>query len=324
MQYLTACGLSLFISLALGPLAIPVLRRLKLGQRVRTDGPAAHLSKAGTPTMGGLIFLAAMTAAVLAVSPAGLRGGPVPLLLALGVSLGFGAVGFTDDFLKVARGRSLGMRGRDKLFAEIVLGLALGWGAVRAAGVGTYVAIPFFRVIELGPLYVPFVAFMAVSGSNAVNLTDGLDGLAAGSCAISFGAFAVISMLRGNEGMAVFSLAAMGALIGFLRYNLHPARVFMGDTGSLALGCALAAVAALTKAEVLLVLVGGLYVIEAISVIIQVISFQTTGRRLFRMSPLHHHFELAGWPEETVVSRFWAASVVFALLGLAGLAGIRG
>jgi len=325
VRYAFACGLSLFVSLILGPLVIPALRGLNLGQRVRSDGPAGHLSKAGTPTMGGLVFLAAMLAPVLALFPPGSADGATPpVWLAMGTTLGFAAVGFADDFLKVALGRSLGIRGRDKLFGQVILGLLLGWGAVHWAGVGTTVAVPFWGRIDLGHLYVPFVALMATGASNAVNLTDGLDGLAAGSCAITFGAFAVISIVDGNDGMAVFSLAAMGALVGFLRYNLHPARVFMGDTGSLALGCGLAAAATLTKTEVLLAILGGLYVIEALSVIVQVVSFQTTGRRVFRMSPIHHHFELIGWSEDIVVSRFWAASLAFALLGLTCFAVIRG
>ncbi|NPV71618.1 MAG: phospho-N-acetylmuramoyl-pentapeptide-transferase [Firmicutes bacterium] len=330
MRYLAAFSVSLVLALLLGPVLIPFLGRLKLGQRIRADGPKAHLAKAGTPTMGGVIFLAAVTASVLAVlgPAAGLGEGgwrPVaqdalPPLVALAVTLGFAGIGFIDDLLKVVFSRSLGMRARDKLFGQILLGLLLGLAAERWAGLGTSVRVPFTAImIDLGPLYMPFVAFIGVAESNAVNLTDGLDGLAAGSCAISFGVYAVVSALGGNDGMAVFSLAVMGSLIGFLKYNTHPAQVFMGDTGSMGLGAALASVAVLSKTEMSLPLIGGLYVLETVSVVLQVAWFRLTGKRIFRMSPLHHHFELKGWPEEIVVGRFWLVSLFFGVVGLVGL-----
>ena len=329
MRYVVAFLASLVTSLVLGPALIPLLTRLKLGQRIRVDGPRAHLAKAGTPTMGGVIFLAAAAASIIFVLGPGaplVAGGQrqvadvVPAFVALAVTIGFAAIGFVDDLLKVAFARSLGMRARDKLFRQVVLGLLLGLAAQRWVGVGTSLRVPFTALVfDLGSLYVPFVAFVGVAVSNAENLTDGLDGLAAGSCAISFGAYAVVSAMGGNDSMTVFSLAVMGALIGFLKHNVHPARVFMGDTGALGLGGALASVAVMTKTELTLPVIGGLYVLEAVSVMLQVAWFQTTGRRVFRMSPLHHHFELMGWPEETVVGRFWAASLFFGVVGVLGL-----
>lgn len=295
--------------------AVPLLRRLRLGQTVRNDGPATHLSKSGTPTMGGLIFLpviAAVTVALAGVGPY--------VWLPLALMLGHGVLGLADDFLKVALRRPLGLRARYKLTAQIVLAFLLGWGASSLLGLGTTVSVPFTRVsLDLGAFYVPFVIVLVLGTTNAINLTDGLDGLAAGSMLATSAAYGLIGWAAGLPALGVFAFAVAGACLGFLLHNHHPARVWMGDTGSLGLGGALAAMAVLTRTELWLVIIGGLYVVETISVILQVASFQLTGKRIFRMSPLHHHFEVSGWPETRVAFVFWLVSLAFAAVGLWGL-----
>lgn len=318
VAFLTA----LILSLLAGPVLIPVLRRLKFGQSIREDGPQRHFQKAGTPTMGGLIFLAAMTAAVAMV----VWSGRVELSLGLGIGLlvilGFGAIGFADDFIKVALKRPLGLRAREKLAAQVVLAAAVWWAATLQLGLGTEVQVPFTETeVRFGPLYSIFVLLVLLGASNAVNITDGLDGLAAGSSTASYLALMLIGVYSGVTEAAVISAAMIGGLLGFLRYNLHPAMVFMGDTGSMALGGGLGVLAILTKTELLLPIIGGLFVIETLSVIIQVASFRLLGRRVFKMSPIHHHFELCGWSETQVVRWFWALAALLALIGLTGLKG---
>lgn len=320
-----AAGLTLLITLVLGPFLIPVLRILKFGQQIRHEGPQGHLKKAGTPTMGGIIFLAGIIAGSLltAEKPASLE-----MVTLVGVTLGFGLLGFMDDFIKVVMRRSLGLRAYQKLIGQFGLALLLSIIAVKGLGRGTDVLIPFTPLHwELGLLYYPLAAFIIVWVTNAVNLTDGLDGLAAGTTMISGLAYVVIAVLAAFQGggvavlahdsdLAVFAAALAGGSLGFLRFNAYPARVFMGDTGSLALGGALAGLAVLTKSELVLIILGGIYVLEALSVIIQVISFQTTGKRVFRMSPLHHHFELGGWSEWKVVLVFWSVAAICGFLGI--------
>lgn len=324
-RLLMAGGLALIISLILGPFLIPLLHTLKFGQNIREDGPKRHLKKAGTPTMGGIIFLAGIVAAALlsAEQPTSLE-----MVTVVGSMLGFGLIGFIDDFIKVVMHRSLGLRAYQKLIGQIALAFALTWSAVQLLGRGTDLIIPFTAIhLELGWFYYPFVAFIIVGITNAVNLTDGLDGLASGTTLISALCYMLIALLGVTQGggvavlahesdLAVFAVAVAGGCLGFLRFNKYPARVFMGDTGSLALGGALVGLAVLTKTELILLLLGGVYVIEAFSVIIQVISFKTTGKRVFKMSPIHHHFELSGWNEWRVVLTFWAASLVLGLLGI--------
>jgi phospho-N-acetylmuramoyl-pentapeptide-transferase len=308
------------IALALGPLLIPALRRLKFGQSIREEGPQRHQAKAGTPTMGGVLILVA-----LAIPAIIFAGKSAEVWLALFVTLGHGLIGFLDDYIKVVLKRNLGLKAREKILGQIIMAVALAYIATTYFGRGTDLWIPFLGVnVDFGPLYYILIFLVLIGTTNAVNLTDGLDGLAAGTTTIAAAAYAVIALAFGKEPLAVFCLALAGAALGFLRYNAHPAKVFMGDTGSLALGGALAAVAVLTKTELLLVIVGGVFVIEALSVIIQVISFKSTGKRVFRMSPIHHHFELGGWSETKVVAVFWLAGAVFAALGLITLVASQG
>jgi phospho-N-acetylmuramoyl-pentapeptide-transferase len=326
---------ALLLALLLGPLVVRLLKRRQIRQSIRAEGPRTHLAKAGTPTMGGLLILAAVIVATLLWMDLTNRF----VWIALGILLALGAVGFADDYTKLARKRSLGLTGRGKLLPQFLVALAAGWAIQQWASHGafsTVVTFPFAKrlLLDLGVFYVPFVAVVLVGSSNAVNLTDGLDGLAIGSVGIAAGTYAVLAYVTGNAvaarylqipfvaqsgELAVFCGAVVGAALGFLWFNCHPADMFMGDVGSLPLGGAIASVAVMTKQEVLLAIVGGLFVLEALSVIVQVVSFQTTGRRVFRMAPLHHHFELAGWAESRVIIRFWILSILFAVLALSTL-----
>lgn len=319
-ELIYAAGLAFIIALALGPVLIPILRRLKFGQSIREDGPQRHLAKAGTPTMGGLLILAALTV------PSLMFAGKDPRVwLALFVTLGHGLIGFLDDFIKVVLKRNLGLKARQKLLGQIIMAVALAFTATTYFGRGTDLWIPLAGInLDFGALYYVLIFLVLIGTTNAVNLTDGLDGLAAGTTIVAACAYAVIALSFGQQPLAVFCVSLAGAVLGFLRYNAHPAKVFMGDTGSLALGGALATVAVLTKTELLLVIVGGVFVIETLSVIIQVLSFKSTGRRVFKMSPIHHHFELSGWSETKVVTVFWLAGIFFAAVALAVLAAGRG
>ncbi|HHV61820.1 MAG TPA: phospho-N-acetylmuramoyl-pentapeptide-transferase [Firmicutes bacterium] len=305
--------LAFAIALLIGPGSIRELRRLRFGQAVRQDGPKRHLAKAGIPTMGGVIILIAVAAATFAFAR-----NAVLVPWALFVTLGYGLIGLIDDFLIVVTRRSLGLRARQKLIGQIVIAGLLGLFVASRPELGTTVLVPFWgKQLELGLLYVPFAIFVVVGASNAVNLTDGLDGLAAGATAIAALAYAIIAFRIGRPDLGVFAAAIAGACIGFSWFNAHPAQIFMGDTGSLALGAALGSLAVLTKTELLLVVIGGVFVVETISVIIQVVYFRFThGKRVFKMSPLHHHFELSGWAEPQVVVRFWIIAAIFAVLGL--------
>jgi phospho-N-acetylmuramoyl-pentapeptide-transferase len=305
-----------FLSVALaGVPGVPLLSRFRLGQTVRSDGPATHLVKSGTPTMGGLLFVPVIV--VVTVVLAGV--GPY-VWLALALTVGHALLGLADDFLKVALKRPLGLRARYKLAAQVALAYLLGWGASSLLGLGTAVAIPFTGFsLELGAFYIPFVIILVLGAGNAVNFTDGVDGLASGAMLGTSAAYGLIAWSLGLSAMAVFALAVAGACLGFLVHNYHPARVIMGDTGSLALGGALAALAVLTRTELWLIIIGGLYVVEAASVIIQVIYFRLTRHRVFRMAPLHHHYEVSGWSEARVTFTFWLVSLAFAAAALWGL-----
>lgn len=312
-QALTQTALAAFAAgIVMAPLFIRFLRQLDLGQQIREDGPRKHLEKAGTPTMGGVIFLAAFLPAVLIFAPQ-----TIPLYLAVLMTLGNGMVGFVDDYLKVVRKRSLGLKARSKLLGQFLL-VAVFYFAWQRLGGSTALEIPFVGItVELGQGgYFLFLVLFFIGTTNAVNLTDGIDGLAAGTAILAFLAYTILAGAQESTSVAQFGAAMIGAVFAFLIYNLHPARVFMGDVGSLALGGALATMAVLTKTELYLVIIGGVFVLETLSVIIQVIFFKLTGKRVFRMSPLHHHYELGGHGEWRVVTGFWAVGFLFAVVGL--------
>jgi phospho-N-acetylmuramoyl-pentapeptide-transferase len=322
---------SLFLGLLIGPRFIGWLRvRQGKGQPIRTDGPQTHLAKVGTPTMGGLMILTSVTVSMLLWMNLNNRYVWACLL----VTLGFGAIGFLDDYDKVTKRSHKGVSGKVRLLMEFIVAGVASW--IIVSGNDTTLYLPFYNgpVIDLGPFYVLFAAFTMVAFGNAVNLTDGLDGLATMPVIIASLAFFVIAYLVGNAKFAhylgiphvlgagdlvLLTAAIIGAGLAFLWFNAPPAAVFMGDTGSLALGGALGAVAVATHHEIVLGIVGGLFVVEAVSVILQVFFYKRTGKRIFKMAPIHHHFEQIGWSEPTVVIRFWIVSFVLALAGLATL-----
>ncbi|KFZ40649.1 MULTISPECIES: phospho-N-acetylmuramoyl-pentapeptide-transferase [Thermoactinomyces] len=315
------------IAVILGPMIIPVLKRLKFGQSIREEGPQAHLKKAGTPTMGGVIILTAIVLTAVPLSSLTLLNNNdaiinADLFFLVFATLGYGILGFLDDYIKVVMKRNLGLTANQKLLGQLFIGLVLFWVLleVRTGGPNNYIFsldIPFTDLtIHLNWLYLPLLLLMMIGASNAVNLTDGLDGLLAGTAVSAYGAYAVIGILQSNPTVTIFSVAVVGALLGFLVFNANPAKVFMGDTGSLALGGGIAALAVITKTELLLPIIGGIFVIETLSVMIQVTSFKFRGKRVFRMSPLHHHFELCGWSEWRVVTTFWFFGLVLAGLGV--------
>jgi len=324
------------LSLWLYPAITAWLTSIRAGQPVRgTEIPQLHelhKHKDGTPTMGGVLIVGALVGATLLW--ANVR---EPFIwAAIGVTVALGAVGFWDDYLKWSRRHASGLRAPVKFLWQMAIALAFGWWFLTCSGVGTSLDVPFAKqvVVDLGWCFVPFIVLVIVGASNAVNLADGLDGLAIGCTIMIALAYAGMSYLSGHERFAeylwipyvpgsaeltVFCAALLGAGMGFLWYNAHPATLFMGDTGSLALGGALGVVAVLIKKELLLVIVGGIFVVEALSVIVQVFSFKTRGKRVFRMAPLHHHFEQCGWQEPQVIIRFWIVAIIFALLGLSTL-----
>ena len=338
-QYITLRGIlsattALAISMLVGPAMIRRLDRLQIGQSVRTDGPQSHLSKAGTPTMGGALILVAITVASLLWGDLQSR----YLWVALMTTIAFGAVGWVDDYRKVVEKNSRGLPARWKYLWQSLLGFSAASYLYYSAGVPAETAlyVPFFKdvALPLGLLFVPFSYLVIVGSSNAVNLTDGLDGLAIlptvmvatglGTIAyltghVEFSRYLQIPYLAGSGELVVFCGAIAGAGLGFLWFNTYPAMVFMGDVGALALGAALGIVAVIIRHEIVLVIMGGIFVLETVSVIIQVASFKLTGRRVFRMAPIHHHFELKGWPEPRVIVRFWIITVMLVLFGLATL-----
>ncbi|MFN3944393.1 MAG: phospho-N-acetylmuramoyl-pentapeptide-transferase [Allosphingosinicella sp.] len=326
-----ATATALVIGLLIGPKFIGWLRvRQGKGQPIRADGPVSHLAKRGTPTMGGLMILTSVSIAMLLWMDFSNR----YLWACLFITIGFGLIGFLDDYDKVKKRSHKGVSGRTRLLAEFLVAGIGCWIILQGAGTGLYV--PFLRepLVDLGWFYILFGAFVIVGAGNAVNLTDGLDGLATMPVIIAAMAFLLITYLVGNAVFAsylgiphvpgtgdltVLCMAIVGACLAFLWFNAPPAAVFMGDTGSLALGGALGAIAVATQHEIVLAIIGGLFVLEALSVIIQVFFYKRTGRRVFRMAPLHHHFEQKGWPEATVVIRFWIISFALALAGLSTL-----
>lgn len=326
---------ALIISLVMGPWLIRRLRQFQIGQVIRQEGPQSHRAKAGTPTMGGLLILAAaLTPTLLWADLTN-----VYVWIAVITTTLFGGIGFLDDYLKITRRSSGGLAARYKMGLQIVVALGMGVVLIMLADRNLYntrLIFPFFKQLipDLGWFYVPFSVLVLVGASNAVNLTDGLDGLAISTFAVAAGCFTALAYVTGHRELAqylllvrfapaaeltIFCGALVGASLGFLWYNAHPAEIFMGDVGSLALGGALGTVAILIKQELLLVFVGGIFVIEALSVMIQVASFKLTGKRVFKMAPLHHHFELVGWEEPKVITRFLIVAIIFALFSLTTL-----
>ncbi len=343
---------AMLISFILGPWLIKRMSQIKLGQFIREEGPQSHHQKAGTPTMGGILILVAILVPTLLWAD---LSNPY-IWIVLFVTFAYGAIGFVDDYRKLIKKRNLGLTAKEKFTMQFAVALVAGLAivylpqlnaeAVRltlptittdvATDDPTRLTLPFVSgwLITLGILYIPFLMVVIVGASNAVNLTDGLDGLAIGSTLVAAATYTILTYAAGNfrvadylriawvpgsGELAVFCGAMVGASLGFLWFNAHPAQIFMGDVGSLALGGAIGCLAVMIKQEILLLFVGGLFVVEALSVIIQVISFKLTGRRVFRMAPLHHHFELSGWNETQVVVRFWIIAVIFALLSLSTL-----
>ncbi len=327
---------ALVISFILGPWLIERMRQIKLGQFIREEGPKSHQQKAGTPTMGGILINVAILIPTLLwadiLNPY--------IWIVLFVTFANGAIGFIDDYRKLVQRRNLGLTAREKFSMQIGVALAAGLAIAYLPSIhnnySTVLTFPFFKTlhVDLGPLYIAFIVVVIVGASNAVNLTDGLDGLAIGTTLIAAVTYTILTYAAGNfrvadylriawvpqaGELAVFCGAMVGASLGFLWFNAHPAEIFMGDVGSLALGGAIGCLAVMIKQEILLIFVGGLFVVEAASVILQVASFKLTGRRIFKMSPLHHHFELAGWRETKVVVRFWIIAIIFALLSLSTL-----
>jgi phospho-N-acetylmuramoyl-pentapeptide-transferase len=338
-QYLTLRAIlssltALSLALLLGPAMIRRLTAYKVGQMVRSNGPQTHLTKAGTPTMGGALILVAIFLSVLLWGNLSNR----YLWILLGVTFGFGVIGWVDDYRKVVMKNSRGLPARWKYFWQTVIGIMMAYFLYNTAQtpVETQLVIPFFKkvVVELGAWYILLAYFVIVGSSNAVNLTDGLDGLAimptvmiavalgifAYSCGnVSFANYLLIPYVKGAGETVVFCAAIVGAGLGFLWFNTYPAQVFMGDVGALALGAGLGTIAIIVRQELVFMIMGGIFVVETLSVILQVISFKLTGKRIFRMAPLHHHFELKGWAEPKVIVRFWIITVVLVLIGLATL-----
>ena len=344
ISVLIAGSVGLIVSLLGTPFVIRLFRSRGYGQEIRADGPTTHQTKRGTPTMGGTVIILATLLGYAGAHVAQQRGPSVSGLLVLFVMTGLGAVGFLDDYIKIRKQRSLGLTVRTKFIGEAVVAVIFSVFALRYANAhgwtpaSRYISFVRDTTLSVGPYLFPLVAFLLIAAaSNAVNLTDGLDGLAAGSSAMVFGAYTVMAfwmygnvcfgprapdvaagcyIVRDPLDISLISAAAMGACFGFLWWNAAPAKIFMGDTGSLALGGAFASIAMVTRTELLLMILGGLFVMETLSVILQVLSFKTTGRRMFNMAPVHHHFELAGWPETTVIIRFWILAGLAVAFGL--------
>ncbi len=288
-------------TIILGMVSIPLLKKYKARQAIREEGPKSHRVKAGTPTMGGLFLI---LSGVIVILGNGLIDKTVLWLLFL--MIGHGILGFLDDFIKAEKKRNLGLTAKQKIMGQLILSIIFCFGCVEMLHLPCAISIPFTASdISIGWLYYPFVILVIVGASNAVNLTDGLDGLASGCCTVAFMAYAAFCYINGLYDIAAFIIIMAGCCIGFLFFNYHPAKIFMGDTGSLALGGALAGIAVMTRTELLLVVLGMVFVVEALSVIVQVASFKLYGKRVFKMSPLHHHFELSGWSEVNVVWLFW-------------------
>lgn len=310
-------ALSFVICTVLTKITIPFLRKLNFGQSIRKEGPQEHQKKSGTPTMGGIVIISSVVFSTVGILLAlfydSIDSINKEVLLALFLFVGYGLVGFADDYIKVVKKRNLGLTSKQKLLGQMLIATVF----VLFIGDNTTVWVPIANItLDIGIFYYLLVFCLLIGTTNAVNLTDGLDGLAAGTVIPVALSYLIIALYLLNLPLAIFAGTIIGSLLGFLLFNFNPAKVFMGDTGSLALGGGIAALALLTKTEWLLVFIGGLFVLEALSVILQVISFKSTGRRIFKMSPIHHHFELNGWSERKVVLVFWLVSSIFSFLGL--------
>lgn len=304
------------ISILEGPIIIPLLHKLKFGQSIREEGPKSHQKKAGTPTMGGIIFIISSFLTMLLI----VRKPGDEAMVALYAFVAFGVIGALDDGLKIIRKKNLGLRAYQKMILLLVVSGAFAYYAAHNPYIGTSIILPFaHKTWNLGIFYIPFIIIYFTGTTNAVNLTDGLDGLATSVTLLVMTFFSLVSFATGHYTLAIFCAVVAGALLGFLRYNAFPAQVFMGDTGSLALGGAVAAIAMILKMPLLVIIVGGIYVMETLSVILQVASFKLTGKRIFKMSPIHHHFELSGWHETKVVSIFCIVTVILCLVAFLSL-----
>lgn len=318
-EHVAAFVITFILALISGPVLIPALRRLKFGQTVRDDGPSTHLKKTGTPTMGGIIFLIPLFIVSLLYA----REYPQILLLSL-VTLGFGLVGFVDDFIKVKRRSKDGLYWNQKMLGLLIVAVVFALYVTYGMKLGTDIIIPFMGIDFTFTLpewvFIPLVIIVLLASTNAVNFTDGLDGLASGVTLIVMVFFTIVAMTRKEwDDVRIFSSIVAGGCLGFLAFNTYPAKVFMGDNGSLALGGAVGAIAIIMKMPWILLIAGAVYVMETLSIIIQVAYFKKTGKRVFKMAPLHHHFELSGWKETKVVAVFWAATVLLCIIGFVAL-----
>lgn len=308
---------SFLIVLFLGPVVIPLLKRLKVGQSIREEGPKSHLSKSGTPTMGGVLIILGI---IISIATSGYYSKEI--IAVVFFIVGFGLIGFIDDYIKVVLKRNLGLRAYQKIIGQLFFAVLLAVYGSKFSVNKTILAIPFLNAyIDLGVMYIPFTIFVVLGIVNAVNLTDGLDGLNTGVTLIVMATFSLIantliSTNQAYQGIAIISASVSGSCLGFLKHNAHPAKVFMGDTGSLALGGAVAAVAVMTNLILVIPIIGGIYFAEALSVIIQVAYYKRTRKRIFKMAPLHHHFEMCGWKETKVVGVFWFVTVILAFIGI--------
>ncbi|MDD2216026.1 MAG: phospho-N-acetylmuramoyl-pentapeptide-transferase [Eubacteriales bacterium] len=316
LQIAIPAGVALIITLIGIPLFIPILRKIKAGQNIREEGPKSHLVKTGTPTMGGIIIILGVVVACLVTAEWN-----TDLMIILIAFSAFGFLGFLDDFVKISMKRNLGLTAKQKLVLQILIAVGLALYQARVSVYGTTIMIPFVDVyLNLGWLYVPFIAFVVVAMANSVNLTDGLDGLASGVTMIVALFLALVGSTFHFQSAGIFCSALSGACLGFLAFNKHPAKVFMGDTGSMALGGGVAAAAIIMNIELIIPIAGGVYVAEALSVLLQVAYFKKSGgKRLLKMAPLHHHFEMSGWKETKVVAVFWLVTLLLCVISLFGI-----
>lgn len=316
MELMPIIVISFLITMILGFIIIPMLKKFDVSQSIREDGPQSHLSKSGTPTMGGIIIFMSLLFYVMVAGELN-----TDMFILIFFTFGFGLIGFIDDYIIVVNKRNLGLKAYQKLIAQVVLAIILAVYHSRTSTMGTKLIVPFMDKVylDLGVFYIPFIVFVVVGTVNSVNLTDGLDGLASGITFIVLLFFAIIAFNLEMNSIKIFATTLAGACLGFLIYNAYPAKIFMGDTGSMALGGGVAAIAIMLNLPLILPIVGGIYFIETLSVIIQVLYFKITGKRFFLMSPLHHHYEHKGWKETKIVLVFWIATAILSIIGFMAL-----